>query len=455
MKKLGVLITVVLVAAASRSYAQELILTNPIDVDRVQEVIELPLQQVLDHLHLAPAQAGAIVAEDAATHARGPGIGQIARSSKLDATPDQLLLLVHLTAKGRERIRFRVDANAAKIDPLVFGREAPERKDDFAWENQDVAYRVYGPALEATGEITSGIDVWSKRIPNFVIDSFYKRDAEGARTHNPALSYHKDNGVGLDSYEVGKSRGCTAGRLFFADGKLMVSKNYTKLHMLSDGPIRFAFEVTYAPWVANGVTVTETKRITLDAGTHMNRIESTYTFDGGQTLDLAAAIASCTKERARSSLSMAVAISPPSGIRRSLASAGRISTGLVADPQQHAKTISAARPCAAGLHAPLRRALPRIWPAPAGRRPICLRLPIGDNYLKLELEMLEHPIAARSGRSDESDLGGWRRTQSGFYPVDGAPEFVDGLEKVLGRPIARRAPGRKPAGNDHNQLRLL
>ena len=37
----------------------------------------------------------------------------------------------------------------------------------------------------------------------------------------------------------------------------------------------------------------------------------------------------------------------------------------------------------------------------------------------------------------------------------GAPEFVSGLEKILGRTIARRAPGRKPTGDDQNQLRLL
>ena len=37
----------------------------------------------------------------------------------------------------------------------------------------------------------------------------------------------------------------------------------------------------------------------------------------------------------------------------------------------------------------------------------------------------------------------------------GAPDFVDRLEKILGRPIARRAPGRKPTSEDHNQLRLL
>ena len=127
-------------------------------------------------------------------------------------------------------------------------------------------------------------------MPNFVIDSFYKRDLEGVRTHNPALSYHKDNGQGLDSYYVGTTRGC-GGTAVFANGRLSVSKNYTRMRILGDGPIRFAFEVSYAPWDTNGVSMSETKRITLDAGTHLNKIESTYTFQGARTLDFAAGIA--------------------------------------------------------------------------------------------------------------------------------------------------------------------
>jgi hypothetical protein len=59
-------------------------------------------------------------------------------------------------------------------------------------------------AHEVTGEISSGIDVWSKRIPKFGV-SFYKQDHEAAIMHNSALSYHNDNGTGLDSYDVGPS----------------------------------------------------------------------------------------------------------------------------------------------------------------------------------------------------------------------------------------------------------
>jgi len=55
---------------------------------------------------------------------------------------------------------------------------------------------------------------------------------------------------------------------------------------------------------------------------------------------------------------------------------------------------------------------------------------------------------------EEEDFSDLRRAESTGRPL-GAPDFVDGLERVLGRPIARRAPGRKPSADEQNQLRLL
>jgi hypothetical protein len=315
--------------------AQQLRLGNPLGVDRMQEVVEIPLQQVTERLRLPAEKLADLVALDSATQQRIPS--QL-YSHEGDAAPDTLLLLVQLPPHGTLNVSFHLDPAAASQRPLVFGREAPERKDDFAWENEVVAYRVYGPALQATGEIASGIDVWSKRVPNFVIDAFYKRDAEGQRTHNHALSYHKDNGQGLDSYEVGHTRGC-GGTGVWADGRLYVSKNYTTKKVLGNGPIRFAFEVSYAPWDADGRTVTETKRITLDAGTHLNKIESTYTFQGATPLELAAGIA--IHKGAESRIPAAGRILSVWDTPQD-PSAGRISTGLVALPNQHAETLLAA-----------------------------------------------------------------------------------------------------------------
>jgi hypothetical protein len=384
MKIVTIGIAILIAAHSPGLLAQRLVLTNPLAVDRPQQVVEIPLKQMLDHLHLSPAEAQSIVAEDAVTGKRIPDQLDISAQA---AEPNLLLLLVKLPAHGVQTIAFRVDPNASKLPALVFGREAPERKDDFAWENEQVAYRVYGPALQAAGEIASGIDVWSKRVPNFVIDSFYKRDLEGSLTHNPALSYHKDNGQGLDSYYVGPTRGC-GGTGVFSGGKLFVSKNYTKLSTLENGPIRFSFEVSYAPWDANGISVSETKRITLDAGTHLNKIESVYRFEGAQTLDLAGAIAVHEGASAEFPVDGSVASvwdTPQDP------SAGRIATGLVADPRQHAKTLDAAG------HALMiftrHSGEPFTYLAGSGWSKADMPTAADWNaYLELQLNLLQHPI---------------------------------------------------------------
>jgi Domain of unknown function (DUF4861) len=326
---------VILAALQPGAWSQQLHLTNPTNIDRSKEVVEVPLAQVATRGHFSATQLRSLVASDAATKQRIPT--QLYSSSP-DADPDTLLLLVKLPAKGGMNVAFNLDPAVPPGEPLVFGRAIPERKDDFAWENKVVAYRIYGPALQAMGEVSSGIDVWSKRIPNFVVNSFYKQDQEAALTHNSALSYHNDNGIGLDSYDVGPTRGC-GGTGIWADGKLNVSKNYTVLRTLATGPIRFEFEVSYARWEVGGRMVAETKRVSLDAGSHLNKIVSTFTFDGATPIDLAAGIA----------IHKGAAVTLPPG--NSIAavwdmpqksSAGRIATGLVSLPAEHPSTMTAA-----------------------------------------------------------------------------------------------------------------
>jgi putative transposase len=74
-------------------------------------------------------------------------------------------------------------------------------------------------------------------------------------------------------------------------------------------------------------------------------------------------------------------------------------------------------------------------------RPVLDRIPHLKELLQVEAD------------DDFSDL---RRAQATGRPL-GAPEFVTGLENLLGRKIARRAPGRKPAAETSiaEQLELL
>jgi hypothetical protein len=147
------------------------------------------------------------------------------------------------------------------------GRFVRERFDDFAWENDLIAHRMYGKALETwAGEplTSSSVDIWSKRVPDMVIDEWYMVD-----------NYHHDTGEGADFYSAGATRGCGANGIWAAN-KLWISKNFVDSRVLADGPIRVLFELVYEDFDVNGKKVAEVKRVSLDAGSNLDRFQSFY-----------------------------------------------------------------------------------------------------------------------------------------------------------------------------------
>jgi hypothetical protein len=159
-------------------------------------------------------------------------------------------------------------------DHRVYARFVRERQDDFAWENDRVAFRIYGQALETFAKeplTSSAVDAWSKRTRRLVLNDWYLVD-----------DYHRDHGEGGDFYSAGRTRGC-GGSGLVVDGALAVSKNFRSSRVLASGPLRVVFEVSYPEWERAGLKVTEVKRVTLDAGSHFNRFESFYTTDGDVT----------------------------------------------------------------------------------------------------------------------------------------------------------------------------
>ncbi|MHA4895431.1 DUF4861 family protein [Pedobacter sp. PWIIR3] len=185
------------------------------------------------------------------------------------STPQNLLLKITLPA-GKTRAMRITAGKPSLVVTNVYGRYVPERKDDFAWENDKIAFRMYGKALEATNENAFGLDVWAKRTEKMVVDKWYKTG-----------DYHADHGYGLDYYSVGFTLG--AGDIApFIEGKVWFPKNYRSWKILDNGPIRFTFELGYDEWNAAGRKVKVVKRYALDAGSQLNRVEATFTFDGEQ-----------------------------------------------------------------------------------------------------------------------------------------------------------------------------
>ncbi|HWO33864.1 MAG TPA: DUF4861 family protein [Candidatus Acidoferrum sp.] len=97
--------------------------------------------------------------------------------------------------------------------------------------------------------------------------------------------------------------------------------------------------MSYVPWQAGGKTVSETKRITLDAGSHLNKIVSTFTFEGDSFLELAGGIA--IHEGGESTLPAGKSLAPVWDTPQN-PSVGIIATGLASLPAEHARTMTAA-----------------------------------------------------------------------------------------------------------------
>jgi rhamnogalacturonyl hydrolase YesR len=206
-----------------------------------------------------------------------------AYASQPGRAADTLLFQVDL-APGEKRTYLipAAAAPAARPPPIVktFARQVPERVNDMAWESDRIAHRMYQlDLIRVEGTISSGIDVWSKRTRGLIVDRFYA-----------SRDYHNDHGEGLDDYHVSRSRGC--GGLGIWDGrKLHVSLNFRSARVVTTGPVRSEFELTYDAWDAGGRRVSELKRISIDAGSNMSRAESVFTSDDPSPLQVGVGIA--------------------------------------------------------------------------------------------------------------------------------------------------------------------
>lgn len=188
-------------------------------------------------------------------------------------------LLVQVSVKAKAKLGLFIQKGKPNVfQTKTYARFVPERFDDFAWENDQIAFRTYGKAIEKTKEDAYGLDVWVKRTDKLVINERYKRN-----------EYHIDHGDGMDYYHVGFSLG--AGNMApYVNDTIRYSANYHRWKVLDNGPLRSSFQLTYDTWNAGGLKVKATKTISLDAGSQLNRIENNYSFDSNKPLPVVVGI---------------------------------------------------------------------------------------------------------------------------------------------------------------------
>ncbi|HYJ40318.1 MAG TPA: DUF4861 family protein [Steroidobacteraceae bacterium] len=273
---------VALAALSSNVFAAgaTIAVTHDLGAARPREIISVPFTQV-----------AAVMPEARMYHL-------VVRDSKGRVIPSQItnyehdhrgasydeLVFTYDFAAGEKRATFTLEnlsTASAPLTPCVYARLVPERFDDMAWENDRIAHRMYGLALNSPGAggerlRGSGIDVWAKRVSYPILDRWY------AKGHD---QFHKDEeGEGLDLYSIGGSRG--AGGTGVWDGaKLWTSDNFVNAQVLSNGPQRAAFKLSYAPWdVGPAGQVVETKRFTVDCGRNFDAVESVFDFPANESM---------------------------------------------------------------------------------------------------------------------------------------------------------------------------
>lgn len=188
-------------------------------------------------------------------------------------TPQELIFQSNFKAKETKQFIVRaMDRGPRNIQSLTDVRFMVPRE-DIAWENDRIAHRIYGPALAK--EVNNGIDVWTKRVRYLIVKKWYKGD-EAPGTER--ISYHEDHGEGADFFDVGRTLGAGSCALYRNDS-LYQPGVFTGYKILATGPLRAVFEVTFMPVQFDGKSISEVKRISLDAGSNLDKIEVVYTCD--------------------------------------------------------------------------------------------------------------------------------------------------------------------------------
>ena len=156
-----------------------------------------------------------------------------------------------------------------EVETKVYGRYVPERKDDFAWENEYAAFRMYGPALRGENP-SNGIDLWLKNSPALVVDTMYGRELKDGRP------YHINYDGNLDCYKVAHTAGC-GGVVIVADSQLNIGGPYDRWSIIEQTADKFVFRLEYDSVPVGEQILQQSLTITAEAGSPWNKAEVVLT----------------------------------------------------------------------------------------------------------------------------------------------------------------------------------
>lgn len=292
MKKVIYLFIAAITTSCSSSKIANITVTNSSTLDREKEIVEVPMKDLSKKLALTNKTQVVV-------------IDKSGKEIPCQITYDKKIIFpVDIKANSDKKYTIKT-GTPQKVATTTCGRKYPERVDDVAWENDKIAFRTYGPALQATGEQAFGYDIWAKRSQTPVVEARYKMeldaktlakieelkktDNNAAKELRESTSYHVDHGNGLDFYKVGPTLGAGTSA-FYIDNALVYPYCYKTQEILDNGPLRFTVKLKFNPLTVKGEpSVVETRIISLDEGSQLNKAEISFT-NIKETLPLATGI---------------------------------------------------------------------------------------------------------------------------------------------------------------------
>ncbi|WP_181248448.1 DUF4861 family protein [Flavobacterium magnum] len=162
--------------------------------------------------------------------------------------------------------------NKSQSQRVAYGKFSPERGEGLAWENDRVAFCLYGSGGKKSAKDASafpgGVNPWFKKVAYAVIDSWF------AKSKKQPGYYRQDHGEGYDGYLLGAGMGAGGSGLWVKDS-LHLPGGFSSYRILENGPLRVKLEVKYARW--SRFWVEETKIISLDMGSNFSKFEVYFT----------------------------------------------------------------------------------------------------------------------------------------------------------------------------------
>lgn len=262
----------------------EYTVSNPMNVDRSDEVVVLTKEQLAQKVELKEGQLPVFeIEEDKILPCQTDDLDG-------DGVWDEVAFLINLTANETRKIEVNFvpkeeypefdkrtnlrlgikqeDGSYIEVDnyralPCNDGFEIIAQAESVSWENDKIAFRNYFDCRNVK-------DLFGKLKPDLIIDKIGTPELPG---------YHELADWGMDVLHCGSSLGSGGLALLKNDSLYRLgSTEVYEYKKIVEGPVRSIFELRYSGWDVNGEKLKAVERITIYPGKYW--YESDVTVDG-------------------------------------------------------------------------------------------------------------------------------------------------------------------------------